>query len=93
MLIEKLHPRAWDERRDMIVPGEYQTTLIFCVEHFIALSKQAIKDHGSFFVALSGGSTPKAIFESLSSPPYDQMVEWNGVHLFWSDEEQSPPSS
>jgi len=91
VLIEKLQPRAWDERRDIIVPGDYQMTLIFCVEHFIAQSKQAIKDHDAFFVALSGGSTPKAIFERLTSPPYDQMIEWNKLHLFWSDERAVPP--
>ena len=91
MLIEKLQPRSWDERREIIVPGDYQLTLIFCVEHFIALCKQAIKDHGAFYVALSGGSTPKAIFEHLSSTPYDQMIEWNKVHLFWSDERACPP--
>lgn len=68
-------------------------TLIFCVEHFIALCRQAIKDHGAFFVALSGGSTPKAIFNHLSSPPYDQMVEWSKVHLFWSDERECMPDS
>jgi len=55
------------------------------------LCKEAIKDHGAFFVALSGGSTPKAIFEHLSSPPYAQMIEWNKVHLFWSDERSCPP--
>lgn len=91
MLIEKLQPRPWDERRDIIVPGDYSLTLIYCVEHFIAVSKRAIKDHGAFFVALSGGSTPKAIFERLSSPPYDQMIEWNKVFLFWSDERAVPP--
>jgi 6-phosphogluconolactonase len=91
VLIEKLQPRSWDERRDVIVPGDTQMTLIFCVEHFISLSKQAIKDHGAFFVALSGGSTPKAIFERLSSPPYDTMVEWNKVFLFWGDERAVPP--
>ncbi len=93
MLVEKLQSRSWDERRDIIVPGDTQTTLIYCVEHFIALSKQAIKDHGAFYAALSGGSTPKAIFERLTTAPYDQMVEWNKVHLFWSDERAVSPDS
>ncbi len=93
MLIEKLQPRSWDERRDIIVPGDYCLTVIYCVEHFIAASKRAIKDHDAFFVALSGGSTPKAIFEHLSSPPYDQMIQWNKVHLFWSDERACPPDN
>lgn len=91
MLIEKLQPRSFDERRDLIVPGDYQKTLVFCVEHFIAASKQAIRDHGAFYVALSGGSTPKAIFELLSSPAYNQMAEWSKFHLFWSDERAVPP--
>lgn len=86
MLIEKIQPRSWDDRRDFIVPGDYQKTLVFCVEHFVHLSKQSIKDHGTFYVALSGGSTPKAIFEHLTTAPYDQLVEWSKVHLFWSDE-------
>jgi 6-phosphogluconolactonase len=93
VLIEKLQPRDWDERRDIIVPGDYQMTLIFCVEHFIALSKQAIKDHGAFFVALSGGATPRAIFECLTSLPYDQMIEWNKLHVFWSDERAIAPDN
>ncbi|SRR5581483_8676490 len=93
MLIEKLQPRDLDERRKIIVPGDTQMTIIFCVEHFISIAKQAIKDHGAFYVALSGGSTPKAIFEHLSSAPYNQMVEWNKVHLFWSDERAAPPES
>jgi 6-phosphogluconolactonase len=93
VLIEKLQPKSWDERRNIVVPGDAKTTLIFCVEHFIALSKKAIADHGAFFVALSGGSTPKATFELLSSTPYDQMVDWNKVHLFWSDERAAPPQN
>lgn len=93
MLVENLKPRAWDERREIIVPGDFQKTLIFCVEHFIAICKRAIKDHGSFFVALSGGSTPKAIFQCLCSSPYSQMIEWSKVYLFWGDERAVPPES
>ncbi len=92
MLIEKLQPRDLDERRKIIVPGDAQMTTIFCVEHFVSVAKQAIKDHGAFFAALSGGSTPKAIFECLTAPPYDQMIEWNKVHLFWSDERSVAPN-
>ncbi len=90
MLIEKLKPRAWDARREIVVPGDMATTLIFCVEHFVTLASQAIKERGAFRVALSGGSTPKAIFQTLSSPPYNTMVPWGQCHLFWSDERAVP---
>jgi 6-phosphogluconolactonase len=91
MLIEKLKPRAWDARREIVVPGDMATTLIFCVEHFVTLAAQSIKEKGAFYVALSGGSTPKAIFQTLSSPPYNTMVPWGQCHLFWSDERAVPP--
>ncbi len=91
MLIDKIHPRAWDDRHELIVPGDYSVTLGFCIEHLIALYRQAIQEHGNFFVALSGGSTPKALFERLSQPPYQSQIDWSKVHLFWSDERSVPP--
>jgi 6-phosphogluconolactonase len=92
MLIETIKPRSLDESKNLIVPGDYQKTLIFCVEHFIALSKQALSDHGFFTVALSGGSTPKAIFEKLCSSPYKEQMNWNNIHIFFSDERALPPN-
>lgn len=82
----------WDEKRDLIIPGDYTTTLDFCVRHFITLANEAIEDHGNFFVALSGGSTPKALFERLCSEPYRSQIDWKKVHLFWSDERSAPPN-
>lgn len=55
-------------------------------ELFIRSARQAIATHGRFDVALSGGSTPKAMFALLTGPPYDKQVDWARVHLFWGDE-------
>jgi 6-phosphogluconolactonase len=93
MLIEKLIPKSWDDRKDLIVPGNSAMTLTFCVEHFVSTAKKAILHHDAFFVALSGGSTPKALFEKLSSSPYKELIQWEKVHLFWSDERAVPPTS
>lgn len=90
MLIEKLSPKPWDTRRDLIVPGNQTATLTYCVEHFIHTANQAIRDHNAFFVALSGGSTPKALFEAVSSPNYRSLLDWTKCHLFWSDERVVP---
>ncbi|MCP5507552.1 MAG: 6-phosphogluconolactonase [Chlamydiales bacterium] len=59
--------------------------------HFIECANIAIDDHGYFAVALSGGSTPKAIFHGLSSPAFRDQVDWSRVVLFWSDERCVPP--
>ncbi|HSL55034.1 MAG TPA: 6-phosphogluconolactonase, partial [Pyrinomonadaceae bacterium] len=41
-------------------------------------------------VALSGGSTPKLMFQVLAEQFRDD-VSWGGIHFFWSDERHVPP--
>ncbi|UMQ42256.1 6-phosphogluconolactonase [Chryseobacterium sp. Y16C] len=53
---------------------------------FVELSKKAIQKHDKFVVALSGGSSPKAIFSLLASPEYADKIIWNKIYFFWVDE-------
>ena len=41
-------------------------------------------------VALSGGSTPKAMFQVLADE-FREQVPWSTIHFFWSDERHVPP--
>ena len=50
----------------------------------------AISERGRFTLALSGGSTPKRLYEILAEDFQDQ-VEWPKVHFFWGDERSVPP--
>ncbi|MDR3687785.1 MAG: 6-phosphogluconolactonase [Fimbriimonas sp.] len=59
---------------------------------FVSLFEEAIARHGRFDVALSGGSTPKRMYELLALPEYSLPVDWTQVHLFWSDERYVPPT-
>jgi 6-phosphogluconolactonase len=81
-----------DPKRKLVVPGDYSVTVAFCSTHFLKAAEDAIQDHGAFFVALSGGSTPKTLFERLTAPPYDKKINWQKVHLFWSDERSVSPT-
>jgi|LakMenEpi03Aug12_release.lakeMendotaPanAssembly.Ray.scaffolds.fasta_scaffold01500_18 6-phosphogluconolactonase len=87
--VEHLH--LFDKRRDLAIPGNQETTLNFCIDHFLSVAEEAISRKGSFHVALSGGSTPKAIYEGLSQPPNRDKIDWKKVHLYWSDERCVPP--
>ena len=60
-------------------------------EEFVGLARQAIQLAGRFTVALSGGSTPKALYTLLATPDFAQRLSWNRVHLFWGDERCVPP--
>jgi 6-phosphogluconolactonase len=41
-------------------------------------------------VALSGGSTPKVIYELLATPAWSQKNDWKKIHFFWGDERGVP---
>ncbi|MFI5363048.1 MAG: 6-phosphogluconolactonase [Elusimicrobiota bacterium] len=56
-------------------------------------ARAAAASSGPFRVALSGGSTPKALNRFLADPAasYRARVPWDRVHFFWSDERCVPP--
>ncbi len=60
-------------------------------EHFIAVARQAIAERGRFCVALSGGSTPKAVYPLLVAEPLASSVDWSRVEFFWGDDRSVPP--
>ena len=45
---------------------------------------------GRFSIALSGGSTPKRLFEILAEPAAATRFPWHRTHLFWGDERFVP---
>jgi 6-phosphogluconolactonase len=45
------------------------------------------------YIAVSGGSTPKRLYELLATPPWSQHIHWSCVELFWVDERPVPPDS
>lgn len=47
----------------------------------------AIKQQGRFTIALSGGSTPKPLYEAIAK----QKLPWDKIHVFWGDERYVPP--
>jgi 6-phosphogluconolactonase len=59
-------------------------------EHFITLAKEAILTRGHFYAALSGGSTPKAIYQELKLN-HKNSIDWSKVSFFFSDERAVPP--
>ena len=46
---------------------------------------------GRFALCLSGGSTPRLLYETLAAPPFRDAFPWNRTHLFWGDERFVPP--
>src|SRR5665213_1954582 len=45
---------------------------------------------GAFTVALSGGSTPRLLYQLLAGSPYRDEFPWSRTHWFWGDERFVP---
>lgn len=81
-----------DSRRNIVIPGDTDTTILFAVNQFLDLAKKAIASKGTFFVALSGGQTPHAIFQELAKN-HQHSLAWEKVWCFWSDERSVSPTN
>ena len=56
--------------------------------HIIGLLEEALSGQDSATLAVSGGTTPKLMFQKLAATRFP----WDKVHLFWVDERSVPPT-
>ncbi|MHB8717780.1 MAG: 6-phosphogluconolactonase [Candidatus Dormibacteria bacterium] len=49
------------------------------------------RDRERFSIAVSGGSTPRFLFEALASSAFRGAVDWGRWHVFFADERAVPP--
>ncbi|EKQ69469.1 6-phosphogluconolactonase [Leptolyngbyaceae cyanobacterium JSC-12] len=62
------------------------TLVLRSLELILSMAQTAIADRGRFTIALSGGSTPKPLYEKLAQ----QDLPWDKIHVFWGDERYVP---
>ncbi len=55
-------------------------------EWLIGQIAHAVARRGRAAIALSGGSTPRALYELLAQHPWRDRIQWNLLHVFWGDE-------
>lgn len=59
-------------------------------KHILELAGQYIQEKGSFTWVLSGGQTPKKLYELLAIPPFREAIDWHKVFFFFGDERFVP---
>lgn len=61
---------------------------------FVDSAEHAVNTRGIARIAVSGGTTPKAMFAALADPaqPFRSAVDWSRLQLFWVDERSVPPT-
>jgi 6-phosphogluconolactonase len=58
-----------------------------CAHHITGILEEVLSGQEHASLALSGGSTPKLMFDELVAT----KARWDRVHLFWVDERAVPP--
>jgi 6-phosphogluconolactonase len=54
------------------------------------VARESADARGRFVMALSGGTTPKGLFQQLTEEPYLSLIPWAKTHVFWVDERHVP---
>jgi 6-phosphogluconolactonase len=60
-------------------------------ERFVELGHEFHGEFDRFNVALSGGNTPRRVYELLATERFKNRVGWHQVHFFFGDERMVPP--
>ena len=71
-----------------------QAVALAAARLFADTATQAASTRGVARIAISGGSTPKAMFALLADPaqPFLAQVPWSQLELYWVDERCVPPT-
>lgn len=72
---------------EVIVHADLATLVSGAAEFIAADAAEAVSKRGAFSIALSGGNTPKPVYERLAT----MTLDWRRVHVFFGDERCVPP--
>ena len=78
---------------DKTIWKDHEAMCVAAAHFFVAACHAAIVKQDRFTVALSGGNTPKRLYELLATPAFSKNIPWKNVFLFWSDERFVPYKS
>jgi 6-phosphogluconolactonase len=70
---------------------DYEHLSAAAADAILRAADESIRKRGIFTLALSGGNTPRRVYELLASAPRASRMPWSRTHFFWGDERCVPP--
>jgi 6-phosphogluconolactonase len=59
-------------------------------EWTVSSINEVLQKQNRFTIVLSGGSTPKKLYELLATGEFKNKIDWQRLHVFWGDERYVP---
>jgi 6-phosphogluconolactonase len=82
------------QKREITILPDAAAITRRAADEFMKAVNEAVARKGSFTVALSGGSTPRALYSMLSDDPaYRSKIPWPKLYFFFGDERHVGPES
>ena len=75
----------------MIVRETPQALAEAAAELLSLATESSAAARGAFTIALSGGTSPRLLYETLARPPWRESIPWETWRVYFSDERASPP--
>lgn len=60
--------------------------VVALADFLVGCANEAITQNDMFSIALSGGKSPKKLYELLASADYSNKIDWTKVYFFFGDE-------
>src|SRR5438552_10619465 len=79
-----------DSMKGLEIFEDHESLVRAAAERIAATLAATLKEKGSATFVLTGGNTPKPIYERLAQPPYSERIPWDRVDFFWGDERCVP---
>ena len=76
---------------DIRIHSDSQAVAEAAAAFVLGVGNEAVRAKGQFLIALSGGTTPEALYRVLASPAFANRFDWSRAIFFFSDERCVPP--
>jgi 6-phosphogluconolactonase len=78
-------------KSQVLIASSQQAWVDESLQIILQIAEQAAAQRGRFSLVLSGGSTPRSIYQVLAEPEKSNRIDWSCTHIFWGDERAVPP--
>jgi 6-phosphogluconolactonase len=75
----------------VLVHNSLETLYARAAEEIARCANEVVLKQGRFSIALSGGNTPRGVYERLAAADVRGGLPWDEMHFFWGDERHVPP--
>jgi 6-phosphogluconolactonase len=72
------------------IENDINALSLHVADWLVSYIKEVLTKRDRFTIALSGGSTPKKLYQLLATGTYKNKIDWSRLHIFWGDERHVP---